>query len=141
MARSYAFNSFCFSGFLVRNLLHSEFICLGRSLDTAAVPFGTMVAVMALWFGVSVPLTFFGAFLGFRRSVYEYPVRTRTSRAKSPPQQWYMNKWLVTLIVACYLSGLYRVIFILTSILARSILLCIRLFARCCDCSSQLARR
>ena len=32
--------------------------------SSAAVPFTTMLALFALWFGISVPLCFFGAFMG-----------------------------------------------------------------------------
>ncbi|VDQ11542.1 unnamed protein product [Trichobilharzia regenti] len=39
-------------------------------LDSAtATPFGTIVALLALWLCVSLPLCFLGAFFGFRRSV------------------------------------------------------------------------
>ena len=37
--------------------------------SSAAVPFGTLVAVLALWFCVSAPLTFLGAYFGFKRDV------------------------------------------------------------------------
>ena len=37
--------------------------------SSAAVPFLTLLAMVALWFGVSVPLTFVGAYFGFRKRV------------------------------------------------------------------------
>lgn len=37
--------------------------------SSAAIPFSTLVALLALWFGVSVPLTFIGAYFGFRKRV------------------------------------------------------------------------
>ena len=37
--------------------------------SSAAIPFSTLVALLALWFGISVPLTFIGAYFGFRRRV------------------------------------------------------------------------
>lgn len=37
--------------------------------SSAAVPFSTLLALLALWFGVSVPLTFIGAYFGFRKRV------------------------------------------------------------------------
>lgn len=37
--------------------------------SSGAVPFSTLVALLALWFGVSVPLTFIGAYFGFRKRV------------------------------------------------------------------------
>ena len=109
---AFAFPAFLFGVFFILNLF------VWGEASTAAVPFGTMVAVMALWFGVSVPLTFFGAFLGFRRNAYEYPVRTADIPRQIPPQQWYMNKWLVTLIGGLLPFGavFVELFFILTSI-------------------------
>lgn len=52
-----------FSAFFVMNLV---FWVNGSS---AAVPFSTLVALLALWFGVSVPLTFIGSYFGFRKRV------------------------------------------------------------------------
>lgn len=37
--------------------------------SSGAVPFSTLIALLALWFGVSVPLTFVGAYFGFRKRV------------------------------------------------------------------------
>ena len=37
--------------------------------SSASIPFGTLLALLGLWFGISVPLTFIGAFFGFRRPV------------------------------------------------------------------------
>lgn len=37
--------------------------------SSGAVPFSTLVALLALWFFVSVPLTFVGAYFGFRKRV------------------------------------------------------------------------
>jgi len=33
-----------------------------------------MIALVALWFGVSVPLVFFGSFIGFKRKKIQNPV-------------------------------------------------------------------
>merc|ERR1711887_102987 len=43
--------------------------------SSGAVPFTTMFALLVLWFGISVPLVFLGAYLGFRRETIELPVR------------------------------------------------------------------
>ena len=37
--------------------------------SSAAVPFSTLIALLALWFGISVPLTFVGAYFGFKKMV------------------------------------------------------------------------
>jgi len=49
--------------FFVMNLI------LWSKGSSAAVPFTTLIALLALWFGVSVPLTFVGAYFGFRKRV------------------------------------------------------------------------
>lgn len=55
--------SVVFGLFFVMNL-----VLWGKG-SSAAVPFSTLVALLALWFGVSVPLTFIGAYFGFRKRV------------------------------------------------------------------------
>ena len=57
------FCSLMFGLFFLLNLV------LWAEGSSAAVPFGTLVAVLALWFCVSTPLTFVGAYFGFKRSV------------------------------------------------------------------------
>lgn len=42
--------------------------------SSGAVPFSTLIALLALWFCVSVPLTFVGAYLGFRKRVCFYQI-------------------------------------------------------------------
>lgn len=44
--------------------------------SSGAVSFGTMFSLIAMWFGVSVPLVFFGAWCGFKKDAVELPVRT-----------------------------------------------------------------
>ena len=53
----------CFIVFFILNLF------LWGAGSSAAIPFTTLLALLCLWFGISLPLTFFGAFLGFRKSV------------------------------------------------------------------------
>ena len=40
--------------------------------SSAAVPITTLLALLGLWIGVSLPLTFIGAFLGQRKGVSHY---------------------------------------------------------------------
>lgn len=44
---------------------------------------------MALWFGVSVPLVFFGAYWGFRKPAAEFPVRTNLIPRLIPEQVYF----------------------------------------------------
>ncbi|XP_058809280.1 transmembrane 9 superfamily member 2 isoform X2 [Phymastichus coffea] len=72
-----------FSLFFIMNLI---FWAEGSS---AAVPFSTLVAILALWFGISVPLTFVGAYFGFRKRAIEHPVRTNQIPRQIPEQSFY----------------------------------------------------
>jgi hypothetical protein len=65
--------------------------------SSAAIPFFTLVALLALWFGVSVPLTFVGAYFGFRKPSIEQPVRTNQIPRQIPDQSIY------TQVVAAFL--------------------------------------
>lgn len=72
-----------FSLFFIMNLI---FWVNGSS---AAVPFSTLIALLALWFGVSVPLTFIGAYFGFKKRALEHPVRTNQIPRQIPEQNFY----------------------------------------------------
>ena len=57
------FFSVVFCLFFIMNLI------LWAKESSATIPFSTLVALLALWFCVSVPLTFFGSVFGFRKRV------------------------------------------------------------------------
>ncbi|XP_066152516.1 transmembrane 9 superfamily member 2 [Euwallacea fornicatus] len=57
--------------------------------SSAAIPFSTLVGLLALWLLVSVPLTFVGAFVGFRKRAIEHPVRTNQIPRLIPEQSVY----------------------------------------------------
>lgn len=69
--------------FFVMNLI------LWAKDSSAAVPFSTLLALLALWFCVSVPLTFIGSFFGFRKRAIEHPVRTNQIPRQIPEQSVY----------------------------------------------------
>ena len=66
--------------------------------SSAAIPFTSMLAVCALWFGISVPLTFVGAFIGYGREPYEHPTRVNTLPRQIPEVPWYMTSIVSVLI-------------------------------------------
>ncbi|KPP74717.1 transmembrane 9 superfamily member 2-like, partial [Scleropages formosus] len=72
-----------FADFFLMNLI------LWGEGSSAAMPFGTLVAILALWFCISVPLTFIGAYFGFKRSAIEHPVRTNQIPRQIPEQSFY----------------------------------------------------
>ena len=59
--------------------------------SSGAVPFTTMLALLALWIGVSLPLVYSGYFFGFRKQPYQHPVRTNQIPRAVPEQKWYTN--------------------------------------------------
>jgi len=82
---AFGFPGLMFAGFFIINLFVWGY---GSS---AAIPFTSMLAVMALWFGISVPLTFVGAFIGYGKDSYEHPTRVNTLPRQIPEVAWYMS--------------------------------------------------
>ncbi|VFR02591.1 unnamed protein product [Cuscuta campestris] len=86
--------------------------------SSGAVPFGTMFALVFLWFGVSVPLVFVGSYVGFKKPAIEGPVKTNKIPRQIPEQAWYMNPVFSILIGGILPFGavFVELFFILTSI-------------------------
>ncbi|XP_040261937.1 transmembrane 9 superfamily member 2-like [Bufo bufo] len=72
-----------FSDFFIMNVI------LWAKGSSAAIPFGTLVAILAMWFGISVPLTFLGAYFGFKERAIEHPVRTNQIPRQVPTQSFF----------------------------------------------------
>ncbi|KAJ3291850.1 hypothetical protein HK104_005769 [Borealophlyctis nickersoniae] len=66
--------------------------------SSAAVPFGTMFALVLLWFLVSLPLCMIGAYVGFKAPPIQNPVKTNQIPRQIPPQPTYLNKYISALI-------------------------------------------
>ena len=45
-----------------------NFFILGKH-SSGTVPFSTMVALLCMWFGISLPLVYLGYYFGFRKQV------------------------------------------------------------------------
>ncbi|CAN0838372.1 Transmembrane 9 superfamily member 10 [Linum grandiflorum] len=86
--------------------------------SSGAVPFGTMFALVFLWFGISVPLVFVGGYIGFKKAAIEEPVKTNKIPRQIPEQAWYMHPAFSILIGGILPFGavFIELFFILTSI-------------------------
>ena len=69
--------------------------------SSAAVPFGTLFAIVVLWFGISVPLAFLGSYFGFKKDEIKNPVRFNQIPRQVPEQAWYMNP-----VFSCLVGGI-----------------------------------
>jgi len=105
------FPGFCFTIFFVLNLL------IWGERSSGAVPFGTLIALTALWFGISVPLVFVGSYFGFKKPPPETPTRTNKIPRQVPPQPWYMTPAFSALVGGILPFGavFIELFFILTS--------------------------
>lgn len=84
------FPGVCFALFFILDLV------LWHYESTAAVPFLTLVALLILWFGISVPLVYFGSYFAFKKPAPEVPVTVNDIPRMIPEQPWYMqNKFSI----------------------------------------------
>ncbi|GMH04080.1 hypothetical protein Nepgr_005919 [Nepenthes gracilis] len=109
---AFMFPGILFSVFFVLNAL------IWEEKSSGAVPFGTMFALVVLWFGISVPLVFVGSYLGFKKPAIEEPVKTNKIPRQIPEQAWYMKPIFSILIGGILPFGavFIELFFILTSI-------------------------
>ncbi|KAF9612663.1 hypothetical protein IFM89_003138 [Coptis chinensis] len=109
---AFMFPAVCFAIFFVLNAL------IWGEKSSGAVPFGTMFALVFLWFGISVPLVFVGSYIGFKKPAIEDPVKTNKIPRQIPEQAWYMNPIFSILIGGILPFGavFIELFFILTSI-------------------------
>ncbi|KAL3351922.1 hypothetical protein AABB24_020153 [Solanum stoloniferum] len=110
------------TAFMFPNILFAVFFVLNALIwgekSSGAVPFGTMFALVCLWFGISVPLVFVGGYMGNKKVVTEEPVKTNKIPRQIPEQPWYMTPAFSILIGGILPFGavFIELFFILTSI-------------------------
>jgi transmembrane 9 superfamily protein 2/4 len=107
---------------LVPGIVFSAFFFLDLFLwakqSSGAVPFTTMLVIIAIWFIISIPLSFIGSWLGFRGAAIEPPVRTNQIPRQIPPTTTYLKPIPSMLIVGLLPFGaiFVELYFIMSSI-------------------------
>ena len=98
-------------------LVFLNFILISKQ-SSSAVPFGTLVALMAMWCLISIPLCVFGAYFGYRHKGYDAPCRTNQIPRQIPTQPWYLGTIASALIGGILPFGaiFIELFFIMTSI-------------------------
>lgn len=60
--------------------------------SSTALPFGTLIALIALWLFVQLPLVYIGSWFGFERmGAYAHPIRANVIPRQIPAQRWYLK--------------------------------------------------
>jgi transmembrane 9 superfamily protein 2/4 len=101
-----------FAGFFLLDLF------LWAKESSGAVPFTTMLVIVAIWFIISIPLSFAGSWLGLRASAITAPVRTNQIPRQIPPCQTSLKPIPSMLIVGLFPFGaiFVELYFIISSI-------------------------
>ncbi|XP_046529697.1 transmembrane 9 superfamily member 2-like isoform X2 [Equus quagga] len=90
--------------------------------SSAAISFGTLISILAVWFGISVPLTFFGAYFGSKKK-FGSPVHINQI-PRHVPLQTFSTKTLFGIILGGILPFgciFIQLFFILNSIWSHQI--------------------
>lgn len=109
------FPGLMFAVFFVLNLF------VWKEKSSGAVPFGTLVALLVLWLGISVPLVYLGSYIAFRKPAIEFPVRVNAIARLLPPdaqQNWYTNPTLSVLLggILPFAAVFIEIFFIMSSV-------------------------
>ena len=118
MGSAFLFPGLTFSLFFVLNLF------VWGSGSSGAVPFTTLLLLLFMWFGISVPLVFAGAYLGYKKKPYEFPTRTNQIPRQIPasPLNIPQGVYVVLAGVLPFGTVFMELVFILSSIWQNQIL-------------------
>ncbi|KAG8714449.1 hypothetical protein FRC08_011913 [Ceratobasidium sp. 394] len=88
--------------------------------SSGAVPLGTMVAIVALWFVISAPLSAIGGYFGNKHGAVSHPVRVNQIPRQIPPAPKYLRPWAASLLAGILPFGaaFVELYFVLSSLFA-----------------------
>ncbi|KAH3664375.1 hypothetical protein WICMUC_005760 [Wickerhamomyces mucosus] len=73
--------------------------------SSGAVPFGTLVAIVLIWFIISVPVSALGSILALKRETASKPVKTNQIPRQIPTQPFYLKTLIVALAAGIFPFG------------------------------------
>uniref|UniRef100_A0A6U3B0H5 Transmembrane 9 superfamily member n=1 Tax=Lotharella globosa TaxID=91324 RepID=A0A6U3B0H5_9EUKA len=82
------FPGICFTIFFILNMF------VWGEKSTGAVPYGTLIALLVLWFGISVPLVYLGSYFAFKRDPPKPVKKPGLIPRHIPEQAWYLSSFL-----------------------------------------------
>ncbi|KAF8678423.1 Endomembrane protein 70 [Rhizoctonia solani] len=88
--------------------------------SSGAVPLGTMLAIVGLWFVISAPLSAIGSFFGRKHGAVSHPVRVNQIPRQIPPAPRYLQPWSASLLAGILPFGaaFVELYFVLSSLFA-----------------------
>ncbi|KAJ5544520.1 Sodium:alanine symporter [Penicillium sp. DV-2018c] len=67
--------------------------------SSTAIPFSTLIGLVALWLLIQVPLVYIGSWAGYVRAMpWEHPLKTNAIPRQIPPQPWYLHGYFGPLL-------------------------------------------
>lgn len=102
------------TGTLIPGLLFATVFILNlfvwAQASSTAIPFGTLVSLIALWLLIQLPLVYIGGWYGFIVvGAWDHPIKTNVIPRQIPIQSWY-TKSVQTILIAGFIP--FAVIFI-----------------------------
>jgi len=79
-----------YPGVLFGIVLFLNFFLWGAH-SSGAIPYKSVIALISMWFGISLPLVFMAGYFAARKPVPVPPVRTNQIPRQIPEQVWYMH--------------------------------------------------
>ncbi|TFK75400.1 endosomal P24A protein [Pluteus cervinus] len=88
--------------------------------SSGAVPFGTMLIIVILWYGISAPLSAIGAYYGGKHGTIHHPVRVNQIPRQIPPSPKYLRPWSAMLMsgILPFGAAFVELYFVLSSLFA-----------------------
>ncbi|KAJ5138292.1 Sodium:alanine symporter [Penicillium bovifimosum] len=90
---AFLFPGLAFSLVLILNLF------VWAQASSTAIPFSTLIGLLAIWLLIQVPLVYIGSWVGYVRALpWEHPLKTNAIPRQIPPQPWYLHGYFGPLL-------------------------------------------